>query len=693
MTTPRDELFRLLDALCEDRIDDAGVAQLQEQVLADPEARKLYVEYVTLHGLLYWDAVAGTGVGEIPPVEAGELPRPAAAGPSTAPSRWRQRVRPLLPLAAGLLLMATIVAAVWNRGGQPLARQNSDGVPGVVPSDSAIAASDNTDAADVPAPVRLPTDPNADPATAPPATELAVAPTPRGELVSFIDSQLAEEWKASEVVPSPTADDSEWVRRAYLDLAGHIPDVGTVESFVADATPDKRARLVEKLLAEPTFAANLSTIWTNLLVGRAPERDIDREALARFLREQFWKNRPWTETMTELVAAEGSERESAPSNFLLAHLNNQAVPATAITARIFLCQQVQCSQCHLHPVVKDWGQEQFWELNAFFQQTQLVETMAPGPDGRPQMTRSLVNKPEGGPTYFENLNGVMRVAYPKFEGREISREATVNRRRELARLMSEGDRPQLAKAFVNRMWSQLFGRGFTTPIDDMGPHNPPSHPEILEAVTEEFVKSGYDVKQLVRWLTRTQLYQLSSRPVEGNAADAPDEGAAPLFTRMYLKPLTAEQVFDSLIASTSADKAGIQTWSDAAARRKTWLAQFYSALDNEENSDATTFDGSLPQALVMMNGELVREAISGKPGTALHSILAGNGADVDKLKQLALSTLSREPTPSEVAAFRQSVRQNLRHREPGEPTVVAVNESLSDAYWAYLNSSEFLVNH
>jgi hypothetical protein len=256
--------------------------------------------------------------------------------------------------------------------------------------------------------------------------------------------------------------------------------------------------------------------------------------------------------------------------------------------------------------------------------------------------------------------------------------------------MSEGERPQLAAAFVNRLWAQLFGRGFTTPLDDMGPHNPPTHPEVLDLLTREFVKSGYDVRQLLRWMCSTRLYQLSSRATPGNEMDEAENGTPPMFTRMYVKPLSAEQLFDSLLVATSADHTAAMA-KDAEKRRDGWLSQFYSALDNDENTEQTTFDGSLPQALVMMNGDLVKEAVSGRPGTFLSKVEASSGSDVEKLERLSMAILARKPTALEQRVFEEASRSAARGSR-GTASASQANESLRDACWAYLNSTEFVVN-
>ncbi len=340
-----------------------------------------------------------------------------------------------------------------------------------------------------------------------------------------------------------------------------------VEDFLKDTRENKRAIIVSELLDDPAYVRHFATVWTNLLVGRSTQRKVDRFAVHHFLRESFARNRPWSEVVYNLVSAEGPAEENGASGFLLAHLNNQAVPATAITARLFLCRQVQCTQCHKHP----WNeseQSEFWELNSFFQQTDIERRRVELPGGESRMTRALVSKPEGGPTFYEDLHGVMHTAYPRFAGVKVSPQPNVNRRRELAELMTTGERAQLAKAMVNRTWAHFFGYGFTRPVDDMGPHNSPSHPDLLDRLADEFIQSGYDVKQLIRWICLSDPYQRTSRFSRGNGRDDPSIGETPLFSRMYVRSMTAEQLYDSLLVATKAQMAAGSSWEDIQKQRQ-----------------------------------------------------------------------------------------------------------------------------
>ena len=257
-------------------------------------------------------------------------------------------------------------------------------------------------------------------------------------------------WKVSGVEPSPLATDAEWIRRVYLDVVGHIPPEDAVDAFLASDAPHKRAAVVERLLKDPGYARNWATVWTNLLVGRQPRTPgVHREELEKFLRDSFAANVPWNETVFALVSAEGTAEQNPAANFLLAHLNQDAVPATALTARLFLGIQVQCTQCHDHPFTKD-KQDRFWELNCFFQQTEVVShpalsTAVAATDGSAMEARQasvpeIVTRQVGGPMYDETLKGEMRAAFPVYGGHKIDPGPAINRRRELGAAHRAGGR-------------------------------------------------------------------------------------------------------------------------------------------------------------------------------------------------------------------------------------------------------------
>ncbi len=354
------------------------------------------------------------------------------------------------------------------------------------------------------------------------------------DVVAFLDSRLKKGWKTAGIKPSPPASDAEWLRRVYLDLSGHIPPEAAVDEFLDENSAAKRSDVVDQLLKQPDFARNWATIWANLLVGRQPRAPgVSRDMLEKFLRDSFAANTPWNEVVYELVSAEGTPEHNPATNFLLAHLNNDAVPATAMTARLLLGIQVQCTQCHDHPFQSE-KQSRFWELKSFFQQTEMASV--PGSamgsaaaDGSAGMSAvpELVSRKVGGPVYYETRRGEMHVAYPIYAGHKIDPGPSVNRRRELARLIAKEDDRQVALAFVNRTWQHFFGYGFTRPVDDMGPHNPPSNPEVLDRLADEFIASGYDLRQLCRWIVSTDAYQRTSVLRPENRSDDPANGARP----------------------------------------------------------------------------------------------------------------------------------------------------------------------
>jgi hypothetical protein len=299
-----------------------------------------------------------------------------------------------------------------------------------------------------------------------------------------------------------------------------------------------------------------------------------------------------------------------------------------------------------------------------------------------------VSRSQGGPTFYENRRGMMKAAYPAYDGVSISPDEGTDRRAELARILTTGNETQIARAFVNRIWSHLFGFGFTSPVDDMGPHVLVSHPRVLSELSRSFVSSGYDLKQLFRWICNSDAYQRTSRFADTNSEDNPDDGSPPLFSRMYTRSMTAEQVYDSLLVATQAHKTAGFDWAQSAEKRREWIQQFVYAHATDENDESNTFDGTITQAMMMMNGTLVAEALNGDRGTLLRSVVAARGSDTDRIKTLSLAALSREPNREEIDGLRQMLRRLAGPNR--QPRVAAF---LQDLFWAYLNSGEFAVVH
>ena len=517
-----------------------------------------------------------------------------------------------------------------------------------------------------------------------------------------VDSLIRQQWQDYEAKPSKPATDGEWVRRAYLDVLGRIPSVSEYRAFTRSKKADKKSQLIDSLLFDDQytteFARNWSTIWTNLLVGRngGNERNslTNRSGLQKYLRDAFARNRSYDQMVMNLITAEGTNKPglknfNGATNFLSMKLADDATQATADTSRIFLGKQVQCTQCHDHPF-NDWKQNQFWELNSFFRQT--VSLRRFGDDMQMVSHVELTNQDFGGEgntpdeaeVYFEVRDATMKAAYPVFiDGKELHNKSgrldDVNRRNELAKMIVESD--EMPRAIVNRMWSHFFGQGFTTPVDDMGPHNPPTHPELLDYLAAQFTTESYDLRLLMKWILNSEAYSLSSRMTKENEIDDPSKGERPLFSHFYVRQMRAEELFDSLITATAADRLEDKNKYDKT--RRDWLRQFVIAFGNDEGNEGSTFNGTITQALVLFNGGLTKSALSDKPNSLLQRISSSQTSLDKKVDHLFAAALSRNATKKE----QQAAKQLIQWR--GGKTM----EGLQDLWWAVLNSNEFILNH
>ncbi len=534
------------------------------------------------------------------------------------------------------------------------------------------------------------------------------------QMIGLINRQLRQRWRQAAVTPSRLASDGTWCRRVYLDLLGRIPTVEELQDFLSDTPGDRRIRLVDSLLESDRYAAELADhwaeVWTLWLLGRGalpPKSPADRDALLDWLRTNFAEDQTYDQFVTDLVAGRGTNLPGEHDylgavNFLLDNLEGSDVAATNKVARIFLGRRIGCTQCHAHPF-NSWQQHQFWGLNAFFKQTQIVQVR--NPNERPLyrlLDRDFLGETgelDEAATFYELRDGRLKVAYPQFlDGTTINpdgRVSHVRRREQLAKLITQS--PLMAEALINRFWAYFFGHGFSRPVDDLGPHNPPTHPKLLAKLAEGFWACGSQ-KRLMRWIVLSDPYQRSSKISQDNLDDQPDQGYPPLFSRFYLRQLPPESLYDSLkVAATQrvtpwhatgqGNQPSLPAWRAAARSthrpRRKWVQQFAVAYDTEENDEVTTFSGTISQVLLLMNGELMDTATAVRPGTLLQELADAPLSAQQKIARLYLAALSRQPTPAETA-----LGLRLWRARQGD-----AKATLQDIWWALLNSNEFVMNH
>jgi hypothetical protein len=527
--------------------------------------------------------------------------------------------------------------------------------------------------------------------------------SPTDYQIQKINQLIEQVWNDYEIKPSHPASDGEWCRRLFLDLLGRVPTVKELEAFLSDKSENKQKRLVEKLLYDDQyteeFARNWTTIWTNLLIGRTGGTEnnslISREGMQKYLRDSFAREKPYDTFVRELVTATGttapnSKDFNGATNFLIDKVNEEAAAqATAATSRLFLGLQVQCTQCHNHPF-NDWKQQKYWEMNAFFRQARAFrgvpgsEMMNATAELRDQDFRGESgDNPDEAELFYELRNGLLSVAYPVFvDGQTISRSGyvnIVNRREKLADLMIES--AYFPRAIVNRMWGRFLGYGFTTPVDDLGPHNIPTHPELLDYLAKEFRSAEYDVRKLIMWITLSRPYGLSSIRNKTNEKDDPLLGESPKFSNFYIRQIEAEQLYESLMVATEVKPTG--TFEERERVKNEWLQQFNRAFGNDEGLESTSFNGTIPQILMMFNGDLVRRATNPNEGSMIHRLARSSMKDRQKIEHLFLAGLSRKPNSKEM-----NLASAMYQANGG-----SASEALSEIWWVILNTNEFILNH
>ncbi len=553
-----------------------------------------------------------------------------------------------------------------------------------------------------------------------------------------VDRFFERAWTAAGVEPAETASDGEWIRRAYLTLNGVTPTADEVDAFLRNPSPDKRARVIDDLLARPEYARHFGGIWIRLMVGRrAQGQRFDRGVFEDWVEQQFAENRPFDTLVRDVIGASGSHEDNPAVGFVERWRTNQrgaegVKDLAGHTAKTFLGLQVQCARCHDHKY-EQWKQEEFNDFAAYFGLTDVRRR------GDERTDTEVFDKPEREISSKvkernkkrleqrmkgkENAQAILEAAdiamatprplRPLEEGplaspleptagevlapqRFTNDGEELTRRQQLAAWMTTPGNPYFARATANRIFSELFGYGLVNPIDDFVSDSVVLVPGLLDALALELERSAYDYRAMVKLLASTRAFSLSSSAGRVEPVESMKEREK-VFARFPARPMTADQLFDSLVRATGLDEAAEKRAKNAkglgkkgaeraekmaegySKLREAMLRKFLSAFDDDEQAEAMDMEGTIPQALLMMNGRVVTDGI--QKGFTLARVLE-KGSGNDRLDWLYMAVLSRKPTTDE----RMKALSHFQ-KAKGE------REACEDILWVLLNSAEFSVVH
>ncbi|QDV34092.1 DUF1553 domain-containing protein [Tautonia plasticadhaerens] len=515
----------------------------------------------------------------------------------------------------------------------------------------------------------------------PPTSGAAAAPTPDPyALAEVIDRRIGERLGQVSVEPAPVADDAEFLRRAWLDVAGSIPPASEARAFLLDDDPGKRRKVVDRLLDSPGYVSNMSTQWRKLMI---PEAEGDQQVglvsigFEPWLRKQFAEGAGHDDMVRDLLTVPlgddqqtnrifgGEEPEPSPFGFVAAKAGDPGALAAG-TSRLFLGIRLECAQCHDHPFAT-WSRDEFWGLAAFFSGLDRRSPDMALFQGREIPGRTEIAIPEAD-----------RVVQATFLDGDRPRWRYADEPRAvLADWVTSPDNPYFARAAANRFWAQFFGRGLVDPVDEMGPINPPSHPELLDELALRFAQSGFDPKFLIRAITASDAYQRTS------AGYAPGQDVPELFARMPVRGLSPEQLYESLIRATGLEREEPLPpfVFGGSSPRKDLLERFA-----EDGSSPTERRSTILQALTLMNGQLVETAVNPQGNGTLAAVADSYFLSTrEKVEALYLAAFGRPPRDEELDRLARFV-------DRGGPTLDP-KRALADVFWALLNSPEFSFNH
>jgi hypothetical protein len=504
---------------------------------------------------------------------------------------------------------------------------------------------------------------------------------------NFIDDLVLTKLKALHLPPSGLCTDEEFLRRAYLDAAGTLPTPEERARFLADPHPDRRARLVDELLARPECTDYWAYKWSDLLL--ISTRKLSQPgvwAFYRSVRQAVADNTPWDRFARELLTASGSNLQNGAANYFVLHKDiSELSEATAVT---FLGTSVTCARCHNHPLER-WTQDQYWAMANLFSRVGLKNGDRAG---------EVVVQPLPAGDVPHPRRGVPMPPAP-LDGKPLPDDSPLDRRAYFAAWLTAPDNPYFAKAVVNRVWRNFLGRGLVEAEDDLRETNPPTNPELFDALAKEFVANGYDVRRLMRTIMLSATYQRSAKPLPENRSD--DR----FYSHYLVRRLSAEVILDAYAQVTGVPTPFTEVSvgvTGGTAKNDSYppgtralqlpdaqvVSRFLDAFGRAERSQTCSCerqqDASVGQALHLNNGQTLNDKLRAK-GSRVERWLGEKVPDGEAVSRLFALALSRGPTAAEAKRFGAALAE-----AGADPA--ARREALEDLFWAVLTSREFLFN-
>jgi hypothetical protein len=495
---------------------------------------------------------------------------------------------------------------------------------------------------------------------------------------NFIDRLIDAKLVRLKIQPSPAVDDAGFLRRVSLDLTGQLPNPNEVRAFLSDTTNSqvKRSRVVDKLIASPAFVDHWTLKWGDLL--QANRKYLGEKGVYAFdewIRESIAANQPYDKMAYELLSSGGSSYENPAANFF--RVTRDPKPTMEKTTQVFLGVRMVCAQCHDHPFEK-WTQNQYYEMAAFYSALGL----RPGHEVGEEIIYNVredyeMKHPKDGRVMKPNF--MVAASY----GSAGPVPADGRRRMALAAWVTSKDNPFFAKSAANRIWSYFFGRGIIEPVDDIRASNPPSNPALLDALTKDFIDHGFDLRQLMRTITNSRTYQASLATNEWNTGDTEN------FSHAVPRRLSAEELADALTMATGVRPNFPEVPPDTHAEQlpdphvgKDGFLDLFGRPSRESSCECDRrSDLSLPQALNLVNGTTISDAVAEGNGRIAKAILGGK-PDHDLVEEMYLATFSRFPSQAELDSGLKYLRSGSMGRAA----------RAQDLLWALVNSKPFLYN-